>query len=66
MPMKQSINQYRNINGKHYKCWCSDYSKFEELKKECKREGVSFRIIDRQFYKQVIDSENKKYKNFVP
>jgi len=52
--LKLSINQYRNINGLKFKCWTSNPAEFEELKKECKEQGLKFRIIDNQFYKQVL------------
>ena len=56
MALKQSYYQYRNIKGKHYKFHtidCGESGTFAEAKAECKQEGISFRIIDGQFYKEV-------------
>lgn len=50
--MKQSIKQYRNINGKYYYMETANPSEFEVCKKECKKENISFRIINDQFYKE--------------
>ncbi len=55
MALKQSYYQYRNIKGKHYEFWTADLGEsgtFAEVKAECKKEGVSFRVIDGQFYKE--------------
>lgn len=53
MNLKQSINQYRNINGIKFICYTSDPSLFKTLKKECKEKNIKYRIIDFQFYIQV-------------
>lgn len=52
--MKQSINQYRNINGIYFECFTSDPSKFEFCKKQCRERGLKYRIIDNQFYRQAL------------
>lgn len=54
MSLKQSYNQYRNIAGVRYECYTTDSAKFYRLKMECKLEGKKFRIINEQFYKEVI------------
>lgn len=51
--LKQSDNQYRNISGKHFECYTSDPSQFDKSKKDCKAAGLSYRIIDSQFYREV-------------
>ena len=51
--LKQSDNQYRNISGKHFECYTADPSQFARAKKECKAAGLSYRIIDQQFYREV-------------
>lgn len=51
--LKQSINQFRNIKGIHYKCWCWDASEFKKLKTDCKKNKLKYKIIDGQFFIQV-------------
>jgi hypothetical protein len=51
--VKDSISQYRNINGKHYECLTCDNTIFEQLKSEAKQLGVGYRIIKGEFYREV-------------
>ena len=51
--MKASSTQYRNINGKYFEVYTTNPSDFNDCKIECKKEGVAFRVIDNQFYKEV-------------
>lgn len=55
MALKRSCNQYRNINGKYYQFWTANGGAdgFIEEKAVAKSEGLSFRVIDGQFYKEV-------------
>ncbi len=53
MSLKQSDIQYRNIDGKHFECYTSDPAEFSKSKKECRQTGLSYRIIDGQFYRQI-------------
>lgn len=48
--VKSSCDQYRNIKGVHYKCWTSDVSTFEHEKKEAKKNGLKYKIINEEFY----------------
>jgi hypothetical protein len=50
--LKQSDSQYRNIGGKYFECHTSDPGEFTNAKKECKAAGLSFRIINGQFYRE--------------
>lgn len=50
--LKQSDNQYRNISGKHFECYTSDLAEFTKAKKDCKQAGLSYRIVDGQFYRE--------------
>ncbi len=50
--LKLSINQYRNIKGVYFENWSFDESKFEEFKAEAKKEGLKFRIIKGEFYRE--------------
>jgi hypothetical protein len=52
MALKQSIKQYRNIAGKYYIMYTSNPADFENYKAECKNEGLSYKIINNQFYKE--------------
>lgn len=51
--LKQSINQYRNINGTRYECYTTNADEFDKCKAECKEERLKYRIIEDQFYKEV-------------
>ena len=51
--VKDSTDQYRNINGKHYVCWTSDVSIFEEEKTKAASEGLSCKIIKGELYREV-------------
>lgn len=55
MPLKQSYNQYRNIKGKYYQFWTANGGAdgFIEEKELAKKDGVAFRVIDGQFYREV-------------
>lgn len=55
MRLKQSINQYRNIKGKYFEFWTANggIDDFREEKEKAKKDGVSFRVIDGQFYREV-------------
>ncbi len=59
MALKQSYKQYRNIKGKHYQFWTANggIDGFLEEKAQAKKDGVAFRIIDRQFYREVKDEK---------
>lgn len=50
--LKQSTEQYRNIQGVKYLHYTSDPAEFQNCKKECKEQGLRYRIIDHQFYKE--------------
>lgn len=50
--MKASKNIYRNLNGYRFIHVTSNPSEFDNLKKECKKEGIKFRIINGDFLKQ--------------
>jgi len=41
---KQSILQYRTINGIRYNCYTSNPNCFDEIKKQCKSKGIKLRI----------------------
>lgn len=51
--LKNHNDQYRNINGKRFEVYTTNPDNFEQAKNECKLEGISFRIIEQQFYKEV-------------
>lgn len=51
--LKQSDTQYRNIAGKHFECYTSNPAEFTKAKSECKKSGLSYRIIESQFYREV-------------
>jgi len=51
--LKDSCNQYRNINGIHYEQWTSDNTIFEEEKRKAKELGLKTRIIKRELYREV-------------
>lgn len=53
--LKQSINQYRNINRKHFICVTSNPAHFDEVKKEAKDNGQKFRMINAQLYVEVLN-----------
>lgn len=53
--LKQSYKQYRNIKGKHFVMWTSNPAEFDQAKAEIKKQGLSFRVIDGQLYKEIID-----------
>ena len=53
--VKDSLYQYRNINGIHYKCWTSDTTIFEEEKRKAKEKGLKYRIIKDELYIEVKD-----------
>lgn len=52
--MKLSTKQYRNINGVTFKHYTSDPSQFESAKLEAKLSYKKYRIIDNQFFIQVL------------
>lgn len=47
---KQSILQYRTINGIRYNCYTSNLNCFDEVKQLCKQKGIKFRVIEAQIY----------------
>lgn len=51
--LKQSINMFRNIKGVRYENYTWDTSLFDALKMECKKEGLRFRIINDEFFREV-------------
>lgn len=53
MKHKHHIEQYRNIKGKHYICYTSNPSYFNEVKIEAKSLWLSVRIINGQLYREV-------------
>jgi hypothetical protein len=54
--LKDSVDQYRNVGGKHYICWTSDVSIFNSEKEKAKQEGLSCRIIKGELYKEVLQN----------
>jgi hypothetical protein len=50
--MKQSNDQYRNINGIHYVCIEYNADWFVRLKKESRERGLKYKIINGQFYQE--------------
>jgi len=51
--VKDSSQQYRNIEGIFYKCVASDPQTFEQVKKEAKKKGLECRIIKGELYKEI-------------
>lgn len=47
---KQSILQYRTINGIRYNYYTSNPNCFDEVKQLCKKKGIKFRVIEAQIY----------------
>ncbi len=58
--VKDSINQYRNINGYHYICWTADSDLFPEIIRKCKSIDRKYRIIKGEIYLQIFESENPR------
>lgn len=50
--LKQSRNQYRNINGIHFEFWAADGYSFKEERKKAKALGLKTRTIDGQLYRE--------------
>ncbi len=50
MALKLSANQYRNIKGTHFICWCFNSNEFAAEKAKCRALGLKTRIIDGQLY----------------
>jgi len=48
--LKNSCDQYRNINGKFFEHQTSDRFEFDALKKHAKEQKLSYRIINDEFY----------------
>ena len=55
MALKQSFYQYRNINGKHYEFLTANGGAdgFKNEKANAKKQRLSYRIIDYQFFIEV-------------
>lgn len=51
--IKQSINQYRNINGKFYIFDTADLEVMPLVKRLCRKNGFSYRMIDGQLFTEV-------------
>lgn len=51
--VKDSIDQYRNINGVHYICWTWDNAIFDEEKRKAQELGLKCRIIKGELYREV-------------
>lgn len=47
---KKSYKMYRNIDGTNFIHWTSDPSYFEDSKKECKKNKLKFRIINKELF----------------
>jgi len=54
---KDSYYQYRNIGEKHYICWASDPSLFDEAINECKKLGLDYKIIGTQLFREEKENE---------
>jgi len=52
--LKKSSKMYRNINGVRYEHYTSDLLEFAQAKIACKKKSVKFRIINGEFFKQVL------------
>lgn len=55
--VKQSIDQYRNINGKFYIFDTANLEKMPFVKRECRKAGFSYRMIDGQLFTEVQDGK---------
>ena len=58
MAIKQSYKQYRNIGGKHFIMSTSNRLEFDEVKNNCKKKGLAYRLIDGQLFTE--KAEEKK------
>jgi len=50
--VKDSCNQYRNINGVFYECYATDPCNFEAAIKECNELGLKYKIIKTQLFRE--------------
>lgn len=51
--LKQSYNQYRNIDGKHFIMNTHNPLLFEEVKADCKKRKLAHRMINEQLFTEV-------------
>ncbi len=58
--MKQSIDQYRNIKGKYYVFTTANLDFMPLVKRQCRKKGFSYRMIDGQLFTEV---QNEKFYN---
>lgn len=50
--IKDSCDQYRNINGIYFEHWTSNNAIFEEEKVKAKRLGLKCRVIKGELYRE--------------